>query len=327
MESVPLQNKLKPGATGSVLAYSNATDSVTSAKIVNGDPSAAPGRTYDPPKGISYFFNVNVTKGIWPFSKTTTTLYSPAVGYGPVPKAVGVREFVTSKSISGDGSAMGHGEFTGTGSAGTLTGSSLLASAEASSVSPGNAEGAGYSNDPYTVLHNSSGTFEYNPTISNLSLTIQGPGAGGSGGVAGIELAAYSSLVPTTDGSLGMLWDMVVDLNSNGQSSVGFQSASILGLNDAQEAQQIVDNLTFNTSDLSNLSIALANPQGFELFDQTISAAQDFTMSETVGSFAIAGSVPEPSTLVLAGIACTILIAVQILRRRGRRIVEMTGLA
>ncbi len=322
MNSVPKINSLKPGAMGSVLAYSEATDSVSLKKVVNGGPNASSTALGPGP----YMFSVVVPRGF--FRKNTTRPITPAIGFGPVAKVVGVREFVTSNSTSGDASAMGHGEFTGTGTGGTLSGSSLLVKAQASAAAGGSAEGAGYSNDPYTVLRNSAGTFEYNPTITNLSLSIQGNGLGGSSGGAGIEFAAYSSLVPTENGSLGMLWEAIVDLNTKGQVYVGFESAPILGLNNALEVQKIVDNLSFSTSDLSNLSIGLANPQGLELFDQTISAPQDFIMSETVASFAAASAaVPEPSTLVLAGIASAILVAVQGLRWRRRRIIAVAGLA
>jgi hypothetical protein len=81
-----------------------------------------------------------------------------------------------------------------------------------------------------------------------------------------------------------------------------------------------VSGAPIGSSDLAALSFStLASPTGFDVYFQDASDPTDYDVQVYGGTetfMPLQTAVPEPSTLVLAGIACTLLAARRVARRR-----------
>jgi hypothetical protein len=190
----------------------------------------------------------------------------------------------------------------------------LAGSATVTLTGTNTGKAAFFADDPITVAPQST-PFLFNQQITSLGLSIDGvsPGAG----LVGVEYDAYSSLVPTTDGSLGLLYRLGFSLSSDGEFDDCFFGAPLLGFTSQSQIDSFLTNLV--ASDLKvttgpNPSVSLLSAGGFLLFPSAIpidisaGAVLDFN----VQSFAQV--VPEPPTLAAFGAAMILLALVQ--RRR-----------
>jgi hypothetical protein len=170
-------------------------------------------------------------------------------------------------------------------------GSRLQATAQ---VNKGQGTAAGWASDPYTVA---PGSYPYAPTIDSLQLQDE------PGGVAEVEFDALSSLA-----TKGVLWDLLVKIDSTDELSVTFKSFSPLSLGLSDNSIAALFGLALDTS--APWAASLNSP--YTLFSTTLTASVSFTYEDDVRALA---AIPEPSTIALLLLGGGLMMAFPLIRR------------
>jgi hypothetical protein len=137
-------------------------------------------------------------------------------------------------------------------------------------------------------------------------------------GVASLEFGATASFLQSDQ----PLWDLKMDLLGSGELSVQFTAAPQLTLTSGTDVQrEVLSNLDMSVPGQVTLN---SSADFFPLFRATLDASTIPSSTFTVSDFTIATAsvpaAPEPSTLVLAGIAGTMLVAYYAGRRRAKSV-------
>jgi hypothetical protein len=162
---------------------------------------------------------------------------------------------------------------------------------------------AGQAQDPYQL---SAGVYQnYSYTVDNLTLKVDPSNP--------TEFVGASYFA--TDSRYSQpLWSLAVStegvLNSRSDLQITFESNPILGLDDTLIEDEVRAAFTVNSG--------TATLTSFELFDTTYKVSQTIQYSEGVNAEVGAGSVPEPSSVILLSSGSLILFGIPRLVRHRR---------
>jgi hypothetical protein len=202
---------------------------------------------------------------------------------------------------------------------GTLTKVNLSGTASVTSLTAGNTGDAWFFADDPITFSPQSKPFEFNQSITSLGLGIDSTEPNARQGIVGVEYDAYSSLVPTTDGSLGLLYRLGFSLSSDGEFDDFFYGAPQLGFTSQSQMDIFLANLVQNDLVVTtgpNPSVSLLNPSGFNLFPSAISldSSDGAVFDFSTQSFATVA--PEPASCLLFATGTLALLGYSWRRRK-----------